>query len=728
MQRVVRVQCAISRDELLIPFNNSDSLSASSDSSVVSTEELKRKIRDETGFRLDMMELIRQGEPLLDTEPLDNELFISGEFIRLEIRTPKFTPHPSQKSYDGFLRHTQFLDSAGNELFLKALSPSLSIALQFRPDKFSSKLDLQSLVDRVDSNDIGSMQQTFGFSEAKRRGFVQWTSHEVYERILLLEGDICQGCDTAAAAKAKLENIRYCYDGINQLYSGGDKHSWQRYTKHIPIPTDIRVDNDLSQILITPREPLKPDKEYFILLMHGGRVLDKAILSENDYDTNLDISINSSLNESKIQDEDIFVLSDHLIYFRVACTDTEKTLPMSNDSWEENKIIGSADSMENTNQEIEFSVSQSYANVPQFTLGLNAANLKCMDLKNAIFEYLGLSFNDQQLMINGVMCLDDDTKLSAYHLLRHSSCPSSCNKHVNRIHLIPVIPPFRNNMTPSLLSKVCFSLSPYIRSVFPHDGTANVSTHVMIHLQFQTICTEVLVSSNGAYNSVKEGNLKLRSQANLSTLSNHRPEAQATKFREWNWERDMEISLGTKEARRRGFMRWKDARSNLLHRHFFLLEVNCNDVETMQSRRYGFCPWRGKNGSYWGGDSCSWQRYTAREPLAGKIEVNSDEQSVIFRPDAPLRQNTTYAVVLTNGVHIVSRLFAKNSANSCESVMYNKTEEDFLSFFSTAPTRSLNDSSHGSGLVDSTCENDGGHVGMMCYGISDSDSMTCSVS
>eukprot|EP01125_Pyxidicula_operculata_P017221 TRINITY_DN6025_c0_g1_i1.p1 TRINITY_DN6025_c0_g1~~TRINITY_DN6025_c0_g1_i1.p1 ORF type:complete len:347 (-),score=44.52 TRINITY_DN6025_c0_g1_i1:52-1092(-) len=57
----------------------------------------------------------------------------------------------------------------------------------------------------------------------------------------------------------------------------------------------------------------------------------------------------------------------------------------------------------------------------------------------------------------------------------------------------------------------------------------------------------------------------------------------------------------------------------------------------------------GINGSYYGGDIRSWQRYTYKEPFPGEISVVGN--TATFLPSEPLLPNTWYAVVLLHTCH-----------------------------------------------------------------------------
>lgn len=52
------------------------------------------------------------------------------------------------------------------------------------------------------------------------------------------------------------------------------------------------------------------------------------------------------------------------------------------------------------------------------------------------------------------------------------------------------------------------------------------------------------------------------------------------------------------------------------------------------------------NGGYCGGDDHSWQRYTDKMPLAGSVKLDTKENKLVFKPEAPFRAGVWHAVVL----------------------------------------------------------------------------------
>lgn len=121
--------------------------------------------------------------------------------------------------------------------------------------------------------------------ELSKRGFSKWTHHEYPEAALLLkasqelghkakysarEANIAKKYETVGSVSiaqsqrtggmraggtgegdedrnqidVKLDRIRYWWRGVNDGYTQGDRHSWQRYTQSLPIPCSIEISKE----------------------------------------------------------------------------------------------------------------------------------------------------------------------------------------------------------------------------------------------------------------------------------------------------------------------------------------------------------------------------------------------------------------------------------------------------------------------------------------------------
>jgi len=73
---------------------------------------------------------------------------------------------------------------------------------------------------------------------------------------------------------ARVGSLEYHCERNNGQYFGGDEHSWQRYTRQMPLAGSLAVDEATRSIRFTPAEPLRPAQTYGIVLQHyayGGR-------------------------------------------------------------------------------------------------------------------------------------------------------------------------------------------------------------------------------------------------------------------------------------------------------------------------------------------------------------------------------------------------------------------------------------------------------------------------
>ena len=72
--------------------------------------------------------------------------------------------------------------------------------------------------------------------------------------------------------KARLDVVRYNYEGINGSYYGGQSDSWQRYTTSLPIRTSLRIGDQPNNFTIRVTEQLEPNTWYAVVFLnHFGR-------------------------------------------------------------------------------------------------------------------------------------------------------------------------------------------------------------------------------------------------------------------------------------------------------------------------------------------------------------------------------------------------------------------------------------------------------------------------
>jgi hypothetical protein len=336
----VWVQLCVTRDVLRVQCSPGEAASVAA---------LKARLRDETGFHLDMMQLRLRGAVLADGESLYSQGVGEGALLELHLRAQPHAAHPSQLGYEDLLRPVMFLDECGSGKTLspRALPPApatVTIVLELKEDKMGSQLDPASLVELVCENESTSLRQTFGPTEAQRRGFVQWTSsHLQYERVMLLEVEAEVGvkhCDVAPPnlvgtcdLPPSLEAKRYNREGGETLHMGGDAHSWQRYTKRMPVPCIVRVDTASRQVKLTPREGLKAGQCYVVLIMNGGRLHTQQLAGAEHGTGVFDDGGNNTECEVNVKGHtrsELMVLSDHLI-FCVVATASQSPVSLSTD-------------------------------------------------------------------------------------------------------------------------------------------------------------------------------------------------------------------------------------------------------------------------------------------------------------------------------------------------------------------------------------------------------------
>ena len=114
-----------------------------------------------------------------------------------------------------------------------------------------------------------------GWRYSKYNAYRRWDrTHDAgRERALLLELDpafVPGGEASSPAFQAemtrRIDTVRYAVDGANRSYYGGDRHSWQRYTRALPIEATLAM--GASALVLHPHEPLRPGTWYAIALLH----------------------------------------------------------------------------------------------------------------------------------------------------------------------------------------------------------------------------------------------------------------------------------------------------------------------------------------------------------------------------------------------------------------------------------------------------------------------------
>ena len=93
-------------------------------------------------------------------------------------------------------------------------------------------------------------------------GFVApWTQHTFPQKLHVVE------MDEATAERAGGDLEYHCLRN-NGTYYGGDEHSWQRYTRAMPLQGTLTADVASLTLRFTLREPLRSGQWYGIVLQH----------------------------------------------------------------------------------------------------------------------------------------------------------------------------------------------------------------------------------------------------------------------------------------------------------------------------------------------------------------------------------------------------------------------------------------------------------------------------
>ena len=198
--------------------------------------------------------------------------------------------------YDTYVKEvTVRLSSEGESNVARAflhravnVSVDTDIVVDLAPSDLGVCVHAQSLAD-IDAlapstvPDCGDMVKNFGGSvnEAKKRGYISWTGKKFHNKVFLLEvaGEYNQG-DLIEKYITHNQAVRYCWNGVNNGYLGGDYDSWQRYTHAMPVDCKITVldfFNDMwsgrnegeSSIVIKPYQSLQYGTYYALLLQNS---------------------------------------------------------------------------------------------------------------------------------------------------------------------------------------------------------------------------------------------------------------------------------------------------------------------------------------------------------------------------------------------------------------------------------------------------------------------------
>ncbi|XP_063971506.1 uncharacterized protein LOC129254415 [Lytechinus pictus] len=102
------------------------------------------------------------------------------------------------------------------------------------------------------------------------KGLRIWTLAEVSSGVLLVELDpqFVPSDNNKTTVQKRIEKVRYHRDKVNGSYYGGDVHSWQRYTRQLPLACQVTIDRDAHALCIQSNSSLQSWKRYSIVLRH----------------------------------------------------------------------------------------------------------------------------------------------------------------------------------------------------------------------------------------------------------------------------------------------------------------------------------------------------------------------------------------------------------------------------------------------------------------------------
>jgi hypothetical protein len=282
----------------------------------------------------------------------------------------------------------------------------------------------------------------------------------------------------------------------------------------------------------------------------------------------------------------------------------------------------------------------------------NISNLTSDAVRKAVSLRCGIPASLIHLIASDGTVLNPESAILSYDIGRDSNdcgsitafCSFSCNYNI---------------------SGGCYN--PFIKNIIPQSDSTGVSIHTSIVVEFKSVTKPPL-----------KGSLSL----DLSCFV----DKDHASTRVWNM--DMCHVLGNDDAERRGFRAWD--KSLICKSKLLLLESSGNDDRAVcEMYRYQFGSWGGDsgmnsiNGNYFGGDGYSWQRYTNSKSVAGTYFVNSESQSITFKPNCPLLPGKLYIILLMHGVPTIA-----SSNNSIQQSAFEDGSKygipgDLLSFFVT---------------------------------------------
>eukprot|EP01039_Chlorochromonas_danica_P009913 gene9913-10964_t len=200
-------------------------------------------------IRPDRMKLVHQHRCLSEVESLDGTIVTEENPLYLILRV--IEDQPLLVSYDDFLLSSYPKHSVIN------VSVNVEIRIVLQANAMDHMVFTPSLAHSSEMETL--LPITNRALTVKER----WTDATFYERVLLLQVD--------DSFEVKWENLRYDMSRRRPIEANPD--SWQRYTRHLPIPCELSIPSIVDplphEVRLRPCQPLHHNTHYAVLLCHN---------------------------------------------------------------------------------------------------------------------------------------------------------------------------------------------------------------------------------------------------------------------------------------------------------------------------------------------------------------------------------------------------------------------------------------------------------------------------